>query len=76
MSAADGASLCGLHERGVQILPEILIENGAKANFKGKDGASALTIAAEHGNVGVARVLLAKGADVIVTSATIMGTRL
>jgi ankyrin repeat protein len=45
-------------------IAEILIENGAKVNFKGKDGASALTIAAEHGNVGVARVLLAKGADI------------
>src|SRR5262249_35025276 len=30
---------------------EILIANGAKPNFKGKDGASALTIAAEHGNL-------------------------
>ena len=45
-------------------IAEILIESGAKVNFKGKDGASALTIAAEHGNVGVARVLLEKGADV------------
>jgi uncharacterized protein len=45
-------------------IAEILIENGAKVNFKGKNGASALTIAAEHGNVGVARVLLAKGGDV------------
>jgi ankyrin repeat protein len=45
-------------------IAEILIENGAKINFKGKDGASAVTIASEHGNTGVARVLLAKGGDV------------
>lgn len=45
-------------------IAEILIESGAKVNFKGKDGASALTIAAEKGNVGVARVLLATGADI------------
>jgi ankyrin repeat protein len=43
---------------------EILIENGAKVNFKGKDGASALTIAAEHGNAEVTQILLAKGGDV------------
>ncbi len=43
---------------------EILIEGGAKVNFRGKDGASALTIAAEHGNTGVAQVLLAKDAEV------------
>ena len=45
-------------------IAEIVIENGAKVNFKGKDGASALTIAAEHGNAEVAQVLLAKGGDV------------
>jgi ankyrin repeat protein len=45
-------------------IAEVLIENGAKINFKGKDGASALTIAAQHGNSGVTFVLLAKGADI------------
>jgi ankyrin repeat protein len=45
-------------------IAEILIENGAKVNFKGKDGASALTIAAEHGNTAVARVLLVNGVNV------------
>lgn len=45
-------------------IAEILIENGAKVNFKGRDGASALTIAAEHGHKGVTQVLLAKGGDV------------
>jgi len=45
-------------------IAEILIDSGAKVNFKGKDGASALTVAAEHGNTEVSRVLLAKGADV------------
>ena len=50
--------------KGGPEIAEVLIENGAKVNFKGKDGASALTIAAEKGNLGVARVLLAKGADI------------
>ncbi len=40
-------------EKGRSDIAEILIENGAKVNFKGKDGASALTIAAEYGNAGV-----------------------
>jgi ankyrin repeat protein len=39
-------------------LAEILIDGGAKVNFKGKDGASALTVAAAHGNTEVARILL------------------
>lgn len=51
-------------EKGRPDIAEILIDNGAKVNFKGKDGASALTIAAEHGNAGVTQVLLAKGGDV------------
>lgn len=51
-------------EKGRPDVAEILIENGAKINFKGKDGASALTIAAEHGNAEVIQVLLAKGRDV------------
>ena len=51
-------------ENGRPDIAEILIENGAKVNFKGKDGASALTIAAEHGNTGVTHVLLVKGGDV------------
>lgn len=45
-------------------IAQILIENGAKVNFKGKEGASPLTIAAEYGNVGVSRVLLSNGADI------------
>lgn len=45
-------------------IAELLIESGAKLDFKGRDGASALTIAAGHGNAGVAQVLLARGADV------------
>jgi cytohesin len=44
-------------------IAEILIESGANVNYKGRDGASALTLAAEHGNTGVARMLLAHGAD-------------
>ncbi len=51
-------------EKGRPDIAEILIEKGAKVNFKGKDGASALTIAAEHGNTGVTQVLLARGGDV------------
>ena len=49
---------------GPPLSAEILIENGGKVNYKGKDGASALTIAAEHGNTGVARVLLENEGDV------------
>jgi ankyrin repeat protein len=45
-------------------IAELLIDHGARVNFKGKDGASALTIAAEQGNAPVARTLLAHGADV------------
>jgi ankyrin repeat protein len=56
--------LMRLARGGRSDIATILIASGANVNFKGKDGASALTVAAEHGNIGVARVLLANGADV------------
>src|SRR2546426_5848223 len=49
-------------------IAEILIDAGAKPNFRGKEGTFALTIAAEHGNTSVLQVLLAKGADINVTN--------
>jgi ankyrin repeat protein len=45
-------------------IADLLLQLGAEPNFRGKDGASALTIAAERGNLASAKILLNRGADV------------
>ena len=49
--------------RGRPDIAGALIDAGANPNYRGKDGASALTIAAAYGNTGVVRIPLAKGAE-------------
>lgn len=45
-------------------IAEVLVENAADINAKGREGETALTISAEGGHVEVAKVLLTKGANV------------
>jgi len=62
LSALGNAALCG-HPRCV----EILLQHGANAGVRRKNGKTPLMEAASHGNIECVRLLLAAGADRYIT---------